>query len=343
MKLIIADDSAVIRAILDQNLTKLDGVEIIASVSNGRRAIDSAKSERPDAVISDINMPEMDGLEATKILAKTMHIPVLILSEDGSRSVDAKAAGASDFMQKPKLNEYNDAFFSDLTARLRKMLPESPRDDGRPQGVAAGSLTRRHAAPFKGFQILCIGASTGGPTAVAEVLRGLGRNFPLPILYAQHIEIGADRNMADWLNNTCDIRVRLAEDGEEAKPGTVYMAPADTHLVIDFVKNNTHPVLKISDEPPERFLRPAVNKLFRSAARFYQKACLGILLTGMGRDGADGCKLIRDLGGWTVVEDESTCAVFGMPAAAIEVGGACEVLPRTEIAERILALAGGKA
>ncbi len=340
MKLIIADDSAVIRAILAQNLTKEDGIEIVASVSNGRRAIDSAKTERPDAVISDINMPEMDGLEATKILSKTLRIPVIILSEDAPKLLAAKSAGAADFIEKPKLSEYSEAFFSDLRARLRKVAGDEI--SGRQASSAPFAKTVRETS-FKSYRILCIGASTGGPTAVADVLRGLGKNFPLPVLYAQHIEVGADKNMADWLDSTCDnIHVRLARNGEEAVPGTVYMAPADTHLVIDFVKSNSHPVLRISDEPPERFLRPAVNKLFRSAATFYRKSCLTILLTGMGRDGADGCKMIRDMGGWTIVEDESTCAVFGMPAAAIEEGGACEVLPRHEIAARILSLVAGQ-
>lgn len=335
MKLIIADDSAVVRAILDQKLTKISGMEIIASVSNGRRAIDAAKGERPDAVISDINMPEMDGLEATKILSKSMHIPVILMSEDASKGIAAKTAGAVEFMVKPKVNEYGKSFFDELEERLSAIVSASPQ----PAHAERGSRNR----PFRGYRVLCIGASTGGPTAVEEVLKGLGRNFPLPILYAQHVEIGADRNLADWLNSNCDnLTVRLARDGEEALPGTVYMAPADRHLLVDFVKGNSHPVLRISDDPPERFLRPAVNMLFRSAARLYGKACLAVLLTGMGRDGAEGCKLIRDSGGWTLVEDRSTCAVFGMPAAAIEVGGACEVYPRGEIAGRILELARSK-
>lgn len=334
MKLIIADDSAVVRAILDQNLTKTGRIEIIASVSNGRRAIDAAKGEWPDAVVSDIDMPEMDGLEATKILSKSMHIPVILLSEDPAKAVAARAAGAAEVLTKPRVNEYDKAFFDELMERLEAVVSASSRPDHTDRGS--------RAKPFRGYRVLCIGASTGGPTAVAEVLKGLGRGFPLPILYAQHVEIGADGNLAAWLNGSCDnLTVRLARDGEEALPGTVYMAPADRHLVVDFVKGNSHPVLRISDEPPERFLRPAVNMLFRSAARLYGKSCLAVLLTGMGRDGAEGCKLIRDGGGWTIVEDQSTCAVFGMPAAAIEVGGACEVHPRGEIAGRILDLAGG--
>ena len=247
MKLIIADDSAVVRAILDQKLTKMGGIEIIASVSNGQRVINAAKSERPDVVISDINMPEMDGLEATKILSKSMRIPVILMAEDAGRRVAAKAAGASAFMVKPKVNAYDKAFFDELAKQLAAIVPATMQ----PAHTERGSKAR----PFRGYRVLCIGASTGGPTAVAEVLKGLGRNFPLPILYVQHVEVGADGNLVAWLNSSCDnLTVRLAKDGEEAMPGTVYMAPADRHLVIGFVKGNSHPVLQISDEPPERFL-----------------------------------------------------------------------------------------
>lgn len=330
MKIIIADDSAVVRAILDQNLTKYPSVEIIASVSNGRRAIQAAKNERPDAVISDIDMPEMGGIAALKVLSGEMHIPVLILSEREDMRIEAKHSGCADFFVKPHVNDFSAQFFDSLMKSLKKNISESSairssaRDDGKMREMTGKP------------KILCLGASTGGPTAVAEVLRGLGNNFPLPILYAQHIEIGADKGMSEWFSSIChNIRVKLAEDGEEAKAGIVYMAPADTHLVVDYVKSNGNPVLKLSDEPPERFLRPAVNKLFRSAAKFYGKTCLAVLLTGMGRDGADGCKVIVDKGGWTIAEHKSTCAVFGMPAAAIEVGGAKEVLPRGEIAKRI--------
>jgi two-component system chemotaxis response regulator CheB len=330
MKIVIADDSAVIRAILDQNLNKYPEIEIVASVSNGRRAVQAAKSEHVDVVISDIDMPEMTGLEAASILSKELHIPSLILGESDSARIEAKRAGASEFVVKPKLDSYNFDFFDNLVATLKKISAEAPT-------CRSSSSDSEFCEVFQGKpKILCLGASTGGPSAVAEVLKGLGDNFPLPILYAQHIEVGADKPMAEWFSSVChNIRVKLAENGEEAKAGNVYMAPAEKHLVIDYVKSNGNPILRLSDEAPERFLRPAVNKLFRSASKFYKTTCLAVLLTGMGRDGADGCKEVLDNGGWTIVEDKSTCAVFGMPAAAIEVGGAKEILPRGRIAKRI--------
>lgn len=328
MRILIADDSAIVRAIIEQNLTKKGNFKIIASVSNGRKAIDSCRALFPDIVITDVDMPEMDGIESTKIITKELKIPVIVLGDTDTLAEEAKKAGAYSFLKKPEIKDYNSTFFERLIKEIN--------NDYSPSTAA-----KSKDSPYEGseIKIVCLGASTGGPTAVASVLSNLGRNFPLPIIYSQHIEIGADKKMVQWFDKTCkNIHVKLAEDGEEAKEGTVYMAPADKHLLIDFVKPNGHPVLKVSDDPPERFLRPAVNKMFKSAAQFYGKSCLAVLLTGMGRDGADGCKTIVSKGGYTIAEDRSTCAVFGMPAAAIEVGGAKEVLPRDKIPSRILEL-----
>lgn len=328
MRILIADDSAIVRAIIEQNLKKNENFEIIASVSNGRKAIDSCKILFPDIVITDIDMPEMDGIESTKIITKELNIPVIVLYDTDTLSEESRKIGACCFLKKPEIKNYNSTFFERLTKEINNNC--SPSIPTKSNGNVCKSSE---------IKIVCLGASTGGPTAVASVLSNLGKNFPLPIIYSQHIEIGADKKMVQWFNTTCkNIHVKLAENGEEAKARTVYMAPADKHLLIDFVKSNGHPVLKVSDDPPEHFLRPAVNKMFNSAAQFYGKSCLAILLTGMGRDGADGCKTIVSKGGYTIAEDRSTCAVFGMPAAAIEVGGAKEVLPRDKIPSRILEL-----
>lgn len=311
MKVILAAGSAVVRAIFEQNLKEYPDIEISASVSNGKKIINVVKNERPDSVIWNLDENDSLELENLRILKEDLCIPVLVLTET------------------PKVNSYTKEFFDDIVNKLDKIKRPAPQAPVVCETQKSGSL----------FKVLCIGASTGGPSAIVEVLSGLGKNFPLPVLYVQHVEVGSDKNLAGWLSDTCrNIHVSLAKDGEEALPAHVYMAPADKHLVIDYVNKSGHPVLKLSDEEPERFLKPAVNKLFRSAAQFYKGGCLAVILTGMGMDGADGCKVICDNGGWTIAEDKSTCAVFGMPAAAIEAGGAKEVLPRDEIAKRLLEL-----
>lgn len=343
MKIVIADDSAIARGILEKAFRE-DGFEIAALLSNGRKAVDFCRENLVDAVVSDCDMPEMDGIAAAKILSKEIGVPVALYSENAGQKMAALEAGACCFVQRASLSSYNrqtlqafvqkikDALSKTTLGSKRAFVPERPsvRDESCGNGLAGA----------RKFGVLCVGASTGGPTAMQEVLLGLGGDFPLPILYAQHIDIGADEKMAKWFNQVCpNIPMELAKDGQIARPGRVYMAAADTHLMIDYVKGGL-PVLKVSNEPPERFLRPAVNKLFRSAAKHFKNECLAVLLTGMGQDGAEGCKEIVAAGGWTICEDKSTCAVFGMPAAAIEMNAATKILPRGEIAKAILRLVG---
>lgn len=323
MRIMIADDSAVVRTILSQGFAKNKDIEIIASVSTCQKLINNLTVENPDIIICGNDSSDEAEKEALNTISNKFNVPVLMMenSENNSAPFIAKL---TDSIQKPKLREYNQEFFARLIQKLNALLELKP-------------LSETKKKTENKIKILCIGASTGGPTAVSEVLSALGNNFPLPILYTQHIEIEKDKPLVDWLNEVCkNVKVKLAEDGEEAKPGIVYMAPADRHLVISHESNFGRPVLKISDEEPERYLRPAVNKLFISAAQIYKKNVLAVLLTGMGADGANGCKEICKNDGWTIVEDKSTCAVFGMPAAAIEMGAAKEVLPRPEIAKRIL-------
>ena len=322
MRIMIADSSAVVRAIFEQNLPKKYGIDIIASVSSCQKLLLRAKSDIPDVIICGNDLSDEEEKVAFNSLRLDKKIPVLTMNASNS----GVNPTLSDVIEKPNLKGYSPEFFEKLVGKLNLLVSKNPK----PAVIQNGS-----------FKILCIGASTGGPTAVAEVLSGLGNNFPLPILYTQHIEIDADKNLITWLKSVCkNLNVKLAENGEVAKPETVYIAPADRHLVIDYVNDFGKPVLELSDDEPERYLRPAVNKLFKSAAEKYKSKTLAILLTGMGADGASGCKEICDNGGWTIVEDKSTCAVFGMPAAAIDAGGAKEILPRQNIAKRILELAG---
>ena len=340
LKVLIVDDSAITRGLFEKAFVR-NNFEIIASVSNGRKAVDFCRDHSVDIVVSDYNMPEMNGIEAAKIIIGEIGIPVLIYSDDPSIKTDVLATGAA-FEKKPSLQAFDDFVFTHFTNKVRAAVEKAKNEGLTPHSSHSdryNDLVSDKESLFNdehSFKVLCIGASTGGPTAVQEVLAGLGNNFPLPVLYTQHIDIGADEKMVRWFNQVCpNIPMSLAKDGEIAKKGHVYMAPADKHLVIDYVKNNL-PVLKLSDEPPERFLRPAVNKLFRSAAKLFKNSCLALLLTGMGQDGAEGCKEIINAGGFTICEDESTCTVFGMPQAAIEMKAASRVLPRECIARAVV-------
>lgn len=340
LKVLIVDDSAITRGLFEKAFVR-NNFEIAASVSNGRKAVDFCRDHNVDVVVSDYNMPEMDGIEAAKLLIGELGIPVLIYSEDPAIKTDVLATGAA-FEKKPSLQSFDEIVFRDFTIKVRKAVDKAKSEglsshvNRSERNVESDTDIDSLLGERTSFKLLCIGASTGGPTAVQEVLAGLGNNFPLPVLYTQHIDIGADEKMVRWFNQVCpNIPMSLARDGEIAKKGHVYMAPADKHLVIDYVKNDL-PVLKLSDEPPERFLRPAVNKLFRSAARIYKNTCIALLLTGMGQDGAEGCKEIIKAGGFTICEDESTCTVFGMPQAAIEMKAASRVLPRDCIARAVV-------
>lgn len=327
MRIIIADRSAIVRTILEQNLNKYNDINITASVSSCRKVLNIVRTETPDVIICGTDISETIEKDALNTLCSTMKLPILILTQGDGNTALPFSSKFTDTMEKPHLQAYSPSFFDNLIEKL-SLLKEKKTET---QSKASKNTEK--------FKILCIGASTGGPTAVSEVLCKLGNNFPLPVLYTQHIEIGKDKALVDWLKGVCpNINIKLAKDSETAMPGTVYMAPADRHLVINYIDEAERPVLKLSDEDPERYLRPAVNKLFISAAKNYKNNTLAILLTGMGADGASGCKEICDKGGWTIVEDKSTCAVFGMPAAAIEAGGAKEVLSRQEIPKRILEL-----
>ncbi len=339
IRVLIVDDSAITRGLFEKAFLR-NNFEIAGKVSNGRKAVDFCHDIKVDAVVSDYDMPEMNGLEAAKILVKESNIPVIIYSDDVSIKADVLAVGAY-FLKKPSLQSFDETSLKVFTDKIRACVEKHITNSTNPSSFRNkenDDSEKDIVFPGEEYKVLCIGASTGGPTAVQEVLSGLGANFPLPILYTQHIDVGADEKMVKWFNQVCpNIPMKLAQDGQLAKPGYAYMAPAEKHLIIDYIKNDL-PVLKLSDEPPERFLRPAVNKLFRSAAKHFKQSCLALLLTGMGQDGAEGCKEIVDAGGYTICEAESTCTVFGMPSAAIELGAAKRVLPRGNIARAVIKL-----
>jgi len=355
IRVLVVDDSAVIRTLLKRSLAKDPRIEIVGEAYDGQGAIEQNRLLKPDVITMDIYMPVMDGIEATKRIMQEQPAAIMIFStEDSARmGYAALEAGAVDMLKKPDLTHFSPDFYRSFIERIVAVTErghKSPVFAKRISGTSPFARpveavsARREAvpavtAPVGGKDLLVIGASTGGPVAVQNVLAKIGRDFPYPILITQHIDSAFDRHYASWLADTTGMNVTLAQDNGVVVPGTVYIAPANYHLTVA-ARSASGYITKLVDEPPLNFLRPAVDYLFKSAAKVAGSRCIAVLLTGMGRDGANGCVDIHKNGGYTIAEAEETCVVFGMPKAAIDLGAASSVLPLYEIAPYVRRIAG---
>lgn len=333
IKVLIVDDSMVACGIVKQMLGTSDKFEVVGVAHDGKESIIKTKETKPDVIIMDINMPEMDGLEATRIIMKECPTAILVFTtEDVARvGYTAIEAGAVDILPKPDFDLKDDRFtqlFLHKIESASKALLERKFDNG---------VLEVSEKTDQKFKIVCIGTSTGGPVAVQNLLKDFPEDFPIPILITQHIEVGFDSHYVSWLSSCCKLKVSLAVDGEVPQPGHIYVAPADKHLTMSPAASGC--VLRLSDEPPVFFLRPAVDIMFKSAAQVFKQDCLAVLLTGMGKDGGEGAKSIKDAGGFVICESEETCVVYGMSRAAIEAGAASRILPLDKIGKLILSIA----
>ncbi len=347
MRVFIADDSILIRNIVKELLATDPDILVVGEASNGADAAERVLSLEPDIVIMDIDMPIMNGLEATARIAGASSIPVLVFTHNTDPDLPFKAIerGAVDFLLKPDFSDVNKpGYVASFIERLKAL---SRRGTGRRDAASrtasapqpAMAATAHHAtvasaprvvAPQAArpgsvdhppcASIIVVGASTGGPQAVSRMLSGMRKPHSLPIALVQHIETGFDKSYAEWLAAETGHRVVLASDGEVPRAGTVYVAPTDRHLKFSdsgFI---------LDDGPKVLNQKPSVDTLFASAVRRYGERTVGVLLTGMGTDGADGCAAILAGGGFTVVQDEASSLIYGMPRAAINRGAASLVL-----------------
>ena len=330
LKVISADLSAVICSVEKQIFSANPSFEYLGSAKDANSLIEKSTTLHPDLVICSSDIPDLKN--AIRIISKELKTQIVILTVNSSDKINLTG-----ILEIPKPNfismspKESGDFVLDLqkkcfTTNLLKKEKTEKDSSYEPFSISGK----------EDFKILLVGVSTGGPKSVQTLLESLGENFPLPILITQHIDTTFDKNMVSWLNKAVNIPSALAEDREILKKGHAYFAPADCHLTLNVEKNDV--LIKLDKSAPINFLRPAVDKMFESAASVFGSGCLGVLLTGMGSDGTEGCRKIKNAGGYTLGESEETCVVFGMPKSAQDAGVIDEMLPLYEIGKRIKVL-----
>ena len=342
MTALIVDDSILMRNI-EKEVFRGSAIRVVGEGSDGRQALALNRELRPDLIVMDINMPIMDGLAATTAIMADRPTAIIIFSNEvaATNSFRAIQAGAVDVLPKPDIDEFNDrAYVERFIASLlsaatafrdnrdrrgrtnsREVLPNSGAGFARPAGR-------------RSVEVVVIGASTGGPPAVRDILHALPADFPAGIAIVQHIEERFDKGYAAWLQGECALTVRLAKQGDVLAPGLVLVAPGGRHLVF------SQRILVLADDPPVANQKPSVDRLFESAAASLGEGLAAVLLTGMGSDGAEGLGKVREAGGLTIAQDEASSLIFGMPKAAIERGAALRVLGLSDIPAALLEAVG---
>ncbi|MFB1483136.1 chemotaxis-specific protein-glutamate methyltransferase CheB [Corallococcus sp. RDP092CA] len=342
LRILVAEDSPTARRLLVEILRTDPALTVVGEAKDGLEAVELCQRLQPNLVTMDIQMPRMDGLDATRRIMTEVPTPVVVVStlveRDIQTSMAALRAGALAVLQKPVGPESSD--FEADSRRLRDTLKAMAQVKvvRRWPDRATPPQTPPEATPTPGARppaVLAMAASTGGPAALYRILSDLGAREapPPPILVVQHIALGFGSGLATWLGTATKLQVKVAEDGEPLAPGTVYLAPDDKHLGV----TQDHRA-QVSGAAPIQGFRPSANWLFRAVARAYGQTALAVVLTGMGQDGLDGIRDLHQAGGRVIAQDEATSVVYGMPAVVVAANLAHEVLPLGQIPRRLLAL-----
>ncbi len=340
INVLVVEDSPVVREYLVHILSSDPEVRVIGCAANGEEALEAVKNKKPDVITMDIHMPKMDGVEATRAIMQTAPTPIVIVS--GSTSVQEAAtafgaleAGALAVLERPAGVGHRD--HSEMVAKLVetvKLMSEVKvvRRWARrtPRGAKPERLEERFQSAPGEIQLVAMGASTGGPQALQTILGALPQDFPVPTLVVQHIAPGFTDGFVEWLSGTSKLSIHVARQGETILPGHVVVAPDGFQM-----KVGRDARISLTTDEPENGLRPSVSCLFRSVANVYARNAIGVLLTGMGKDGAEELKLMREKGAVTIAQDEESSVVHGMPGEAISLQAATYVLSADEIASAL--------
>jgi two-component system chemotaxis response regulator CheB len=334
IKVLIVDDSLLIRESLAAHLSADPELKVVATAANGLEAVGMVDSLEPDIVIMDIVMPEMDGFEATERIMAVHPVPIVVFTaslegENDEVVYKALELGALSVVKKPRrIDQLSHQFI-----RKIKLLSNSTViTHMRGKQKAKKDISRLCCdGKIKKGQVVGIVCSTGGPTALKNVLSQLPADFPAGVVIVQHLSDGFEKELISWLNLTSGIEIRPAVPGKKIKPGIAYLAVSGYHLVV-----REHEMLDLVDSAPVWSLKPSGDVLLSSIAEVYGYKATGVILTGMGRDGAEGLKQIKKAGGRTIAQDETTSLIFGMPKRAIQMGIIDKIVPLGSISDEII-------
>lgn len=344
-KVLIVDDSVVVRKLLNDILSAHPEIEVVGSAATGEAALEKIASMAPDIITLDIEMPGMDGLQTlTEIRKRHPKLPVIMfsaLTERGAQAtLYALSLGANDYVTKPtggkNAEEARKQIENDL---IQKLLGIGSKPAARSAPVPAPATDAPRRVPSD-IRAIAIGVSTGGPNALTKLISMLPGDINVPIFITQHMPPIFTRALAEQLSTRSKLPVCEAQPGDIVKAGHVYIAPGGYHMVLSARQGVV--TIETNEDPPEHSCRPAVDVMMRSLIPVYGGHMIGVILTGMGHDGREGCRLIRNAGGWIIAQDEATCVVWGMPGSVVEAKLADKVLPIEAIAPELAELLSSK-
>ena len=355
IKVLVVDDSALVRRLLSAMLMRAPGIQVVGTASDPYAAREKIKSLNPDVITLDVEMPRMDGITFLENLMRLRPMPVVMVSSLTQRGADvtlrALELGAIDFVAKPRIDIAGtlEDYENELIAKVRvaaqaRVLPRSAKrareiDERNSTSAVVPALSARTMLRTT-ERIVAIGASTGGTEAIREMLEEMPPDAPA-IIISQHIPAAFSKSFADRMNRSSPMAVCEAQDGQQILPGHAYVAPGDRHILV--VRDGARYLCRLSSGPQVNRHRPSVDVMFRSVAQNVGPNAVGVLLTGMGDDGARGLKEMLDAGAGTIAQDEASSVVWGMPGSAVKIGAAAHVLPLHQIAAQVLALASAAA
>jgi two-component system chemotaxis response regulator CheB len=338
IRVMVVDDSAYMRLTITRYLNDSPGIRVVGSARDGQEALELIERFTPDVITLDVEMPRLDGLSTLRKIMAAHPRPVIMLSslttEGASETIQALTLGAVDFVSKPNNKANVSAVMEEVAEKIRRAVQARvrpvliPLADAQPQRSNHGNKPTR--ALLRQDRIVVIGSSTGGPRALNVVIPELPGNLPAAVLVVQHMPAGFTHSLAERLDSISALKVQEAEPGDRPEIGKVLLAPGGFHMTL-----NDNGEVALNQNPPVHGVRPAIDVTMASVVKYFGAAVIGVILTGMGNDGTNGCSLIHNVGGRVIAEAESTCVVYGMPRSVAEAHLADEIVPISEISQRI--------